>query len=625
MAGTVASATRSLLAALGVTTAVVTGALGWAGWRLADHQRLLDEQRVRDQADSAADIVATGIRGRLAEAGERLSGWVANPSSPLPVIEDAVVVVTRGDRTDVNPPGALPYVPVVPDDGPTEPFAALEGIEVVAAARVVVGYRTLASQRDPSIRAGALLRLGRVQRRLGDLPGALVTYQRLAELGDVRTGDLPAELAGLNGQRATYLALADSQSADAVAERILHGLDAGRWSITRGAGEFYREPFTKPKPVSWRLAHALSEVWHTAGGRLPSQGYRVFADPRDVSSSVVVLWRSNGVVSAALAAPADAFFDVTASAPVAWQLTDAEGSAISGQARRPGRSVARIIGSYPWTLHAWLEPSVTSSATSRRRVLLGMMAAMLVFVWGASYSMARAIRREAAVTQLRSDFLAAVSHEFRSPLTAVRQMAEMLDANRVSSEDRRHQYYAMLASEAARLQRLVETLLDFGRMEAGAERFRFAEVDTAVLVREVVDEMEPHARELGKAIRIDGSDDGMHVRADHGALAVALRNLIDNAIKYSPGEPTVWVRWRRDRDRAAISIIDHGVGIPRSEHRRIFGKFVRGRDAIDANIAGTGVGLAIVQQIVNAHGGEIRIESEPGRGSTFTLLLPVLG
>ena len=99
--------------------------------------------------------------------------------------------------------------------------------------------------------------------------------------------------------------------------------------------------------------------------------------------------------------------------------------------------------------------------------------------------MARAIRREAAVARLQSDFVAAVSHEFRSPLTTVRQMAEMLELERVPTEERRHKsYYRVLAGEAARLQRLVETLLNFGRMEAGAERYRFADLDAAALVRE---------------------------------------------------------------------------------------------------------------------------------------------
>jgi signal transduction histidine kinase len=139
----------------------------------------------------------------------------------------------------------------------------------------------------------------------------------------------------------------------------------------------------------------------------------------------------------------------------------------------------------------------------------------------------------------------------------------------------------------------------------------------------VVTEIAPRARESGKTIEIDGPD-AMRVRADQDALSMALRNLIDNAIKYSPGQPTVWVRWRQDDARAAICVVDRGVGIPRSEHRTVFDRFARGRAAIEANIKGTGVGLSMVQQIVTAHGGEIRVESEPGRGSTFTLLLPAV-
>jgi signal transduction histidine kinase len=197
----------------------------------------------------------------------------------------------------------------------------------------------------------------------------------------------------------------------------------------------------------------------------------------------------------------------------------------------------------------------------------------------------------------------------------------MLLGNRVMSDERRQTYYTTLAAEAARLQRLIETLLDFGRVEAG--QYRFNELDAAALVRDVVDDIAPQARQSGTAIALDGTDDAIVIRADYRALAVALRNVIDNAIKYSPGQPTVRVQCRIDRDRAAIRVIDRGVGIPRSEQHAIFGKFVRGRTAIDANITGTGVGLAIVHQIVTAHGGEIVVQSEPGAGSTFTLLLPV--
>ena len=118
------------------------------------------------------------------------------------------------------------------------------------------------------------------------------------------------------------------------------------------------------------------------------------------------------------------------------------------------------------------------------------MFAVLVLLSGATYMMARAIRREAHVARLQSDFVAAVSHEFRSPLTTIRQMAEMLEMGRLQDESRRRQYYRMLAAEAGRLQRLVETLLNFGRMEAGVERYRLVEADAVRVVRTVVSELE---------------------------------------------------------------------------------------------------------------------------------------
>ena len=613
---------RSLLAALISTTVVVTAALLWAGWRLLDQQQAIDEQTARGQADSAADAVAAGIRGKLAEAGERLSGWVSDPSAAVPLIDGAVVVAVRGRGIEVGPAGGLPFIPIdVQWRRHTELFQSLEATEFGGKPdEARMGYLALVNHRDVMVRAGALLRLGRAQRKVRDLDGALVTYRRLAELGGTLTDDLPAELAGLIGQHTTHLALADAPRAGAVAEQIRRGLDAGRWVIGRGTAELYRERFPEPRPRSWALANALSDVWRETNGRLTSRGQRVFADAPP-NPGVLVMWRANGAAIAALAAPIDRFFELPTPASTMWQLVDPEGRVIRGPSTSATPSVARIIGNseYPWTLHTWVE---SRAAVQRGRAIpFAMMAAMIACVWAAAYFMARAIRREAAAARLQTDFVAAVSHEFRSPLTAVRQMAEMLDSDRVTSDQRRHQYYKTLSAEAARLQGLVETLLDFGRAEAGG-RYRFADLDAAALVREVVDDIAPQARQSGKAIEIEGADNAIRIRADHSALAIALRNLIDNAIKYSPGERTVRVGCHRDRDRAAICVIDNGVGIPPSEQQAVFGKFVRGRSAVDANIKGTGVGLAIVQQIVTAHGGEILLQSEPGRGSTFTLLLP---
>jgi hypothetical protein len=166
-----------VLAALIVTTVIVTTALVWAGWRLLDQQQALDEQRARGQADSAADAVAAGIRGKLAEAGERLSGWVSNPPTPVPQIDGAVVAGVRTNGVEVSPAGGLPFVPieVAPGRGSVM-FETLEAAEFGGdPQRARAGYLALAAHHDLGVRAGALLRLARTQRQLRDLDGALIS------------------------------------------------------------------------------------------------------------------------------------------------------------------------------------------------------------------------------------------------------------------------------------------------------------------------------------------------------------------------------------------------------------------------------------------------------------------
>ena len=616
---------QPLLAVLLATTVVVTAALCWAGWRLLDQQRAIDDQRAREQLETRADAIAATVRGKLAEAGERLTVWLAAPDWTAPAVDGAVIVAIGPAEVRVAPEGRLPFVPVVRDSNTSAAvFASIESVEfgVNSAANVAQHYRVLAADRDARIRAGALLRLGRVLRKSGDFKSALTTYEQLAALGANRSDGLPAELAGLEGQRACYRGLGDREGEARIAKRIVSGLDNGRWPLTRGAAELYRGDAEGTRPASWRLAEAVSDVWRDADGRLSARGQRVIATNE---GSVLVLWRSSGDHAALLAAFAQEFLTVS-SPGVAWRLADPEGQLITGAATSPTASVVRIIGNseYPWTLQVAGDSS-PAAARGSRRLFLAMMAAVLLFLWTASYFMARAIRREAAVARLQSDFVAAVSHEFRSPLTTVRQMAEMLEMDRLPNEQRRRQYYTVLAGEAGRLQRLVETLLNFGRMEAGAERFIFADIDAAALVRGVVSDIEPQARHAGTQIELTSAGTGIHVRADENALALALRNLLDNAIKYSPNRSAVSVEVKQEHDRAAISVIDRGTGIPPAEQQVIFQKFVRGRAAIDANVKGTGVGLSMVQHIVRAHGGEIRLDSAVGRGSTFTIALPMAG
>jgi signal transduction histidine kinase len=306
-------------------------------------------------------------------------------------------------------------------------------------------------------------------------------------------------------------------------------------------------------------------------------------------------------------------------------LLDEEGRVVAG--RKPvGDAVVRMAteSQLPWSLYvAGSQGSGGQAMTSRQRLMLLGLGTVVAFLIAGTYFVARAIRHEIAVSRLQSDFVATVSHEFRSPLTAMRQLSEILALGRVSDEERRQKYYDTLVSETRRLQGLVETLLNFGKMEEGARQYRFEEVDAGEVVEGVVAEFALQLAASGRRIELSPPPTRCPIEADAEALALAVRNLLDNALKYSPDQPAVWVGWGCEDGAIAIRVRDCGMGIPAAEQQLIFQKFVRGSAAVAANVKGTGVGLAMVRHIVRAHGGEVRVESAAGEGSTFTILLPV--
>jgi len=235
----------------------------------------------------------------------------------------------------------------------------------------------------------------------------------------------------------------------------------------------------------------------------------------------------------------------------------------------------------------------------------------------------RLIEIDARRAQLQSDFVAAVSHEFRSPLTTLRTITDLLVGNRIPDEARRQQSYVFLDRETTRLQRLVEDLLDFQLMESSRKQYRIETLDAFQLVRSTVAEFRELAVENGFEVEQDLSQTSALVHADEEAFRRALRNLLDNAMKYSPVCRTVWVNGAVVGSQVLISVRDQGMGIDLTEQSAIFQKFVRGDAAKKTSIRGTGIGLAMVQQISQALGGEIRLRSEVSVGSTFTLVLPL--
>jgi signal transduction histidine kinase len=191
-------------------------------------------------------------------------------------------------------------------------------------------------------------------------------------------------------------------------------------------------------------------------------------------------------------------------------------------------------------------------------------------------------------------------------------------------KEKRLTYHLAQERATSRLSRLVESLLDFGRMEAGAHPYRLERLDVGQLVKTVVDEFKKEADLNDLVIECAVPDDGPVVNGDSEALSQALWNLLDNAVKYSGENPVVRVEVEAG-SQVAIRVKDQGFGISSSERKRIIGKFVRGSSAKALGIKGTGIGLAMVKHIIDAHGGKLLIDSELGKGSTFTILLPAGG
>jgi signal transduction histidine kinase len=255
-----------------------------------------------------------------------------------------------------------------------------------------------------------------------------------------------------------------------------------------------------------------------------------------------------------------------------------------------------------------------------KTVLIGFIDVMLLA--GLSLVFAN-VRRELRLSRLKSDFVANVSHELKTPLALIRLFAETLELGRVPNEEKARQYHQIINKESRRLTQLINNILDFSRIEAGRKEYRFVPGDVAVVVREVIDAYRFPIEQQGFALELELAEDLPELEIDPEALSQAILNLLNNAIKYSPEDRRIRVSARREGDRVLVAVADRGIGIPRAEQKKIFEKFYRAESSLVHTTKGSGLGLALVRHIMEAHGGSVEVTSTPGEGSTFTLALPV--
>ncbi len=235
----------------------------------------------------------------------------------------------------------------------------------------------------------------------------------------------------------------------------------------------------------------------------------------------------------------------------------------------------------------------------------------------------RNVYRELGLAKLKSDFVANVSHELRTPLALIRLYAETLEMGRLNSPEKYQEYYRTIRKESERLTGLINNILDFSRIEAGKKEYSFRETDMGELVHNTIDAYRFQIEQNGFTYQENIACDLPPVRVDREAIARSLLNLVNNAIKYSHEEKFVGVNLYRTNGTMRLEVVDHGIGIPRSEQSKIFEKFYRVGNPLVHNTKGSGLGLSLVRHIAQAHGGDVAVESSPGKGSKFTFTLPI--
>lgn len=275
-----------------------------------------------------------------------------------------------------------------------------------------------------------------------------------------------------------------------------------------------------------------------------------------------------------------------------------------------------------WELLAVHRDGSVDAVVARSRARNLLVGTSILAILGAAIVLAMIyIRRTEALARQQLEFVSAMSHELRTPVAVVSAAAENLSRGVVDSRERGREYGAVLERESRRLAQMIEQVLEFARTR-GAHAYARVAVDACDAVRMAVEATSAFAREHGRVVELRLPAGQAIVEADRDALARAVQNLIGNAVKYAGDEPLIVVGVSVESRFVCISVSDRGPGVPAHERARIVEPFFRGARAIDEQIPGTGLGLALVQRIAAAHSGRLTIESREGEGATFTIRLP---
>ena len=543
--------------------------------------------------------------------------------------------------------------------------------------------RTMGEVSDPQVKGELLSAVARVQKKSKLFPDAIKSYETIAQdFSQVRIADgIPLGLAARLELSSLFLETDDPLSSAKTFTELYKGLIQREWRLEKAQYDFFTqrakesidEILSRPSLPSQlqsykstfqilvdeekkqrNITERLLDFQESAAADLQAKISRDSDTPRDSAKRFTLEIGKHSYLVSLLNQPAGkgaenneswglllnaeylkddvlnrALQRQVSSEKTEWIVRGRDGEAILKSESATSGSVTvktNFAGNFPnWFVefHQQEQRLLETFLTSRRGIYFYMfllIAGILIF---GSILTIRTVSHELELAKMKSDFVSTISHEFKSPLTSIRQLAEMLQAGRIPSEERRQKYYDVLLEQSERLSLLTENILNFAQMEEGRKEFEFKKIDIGALLQEIASTIQDRVRHDGFVIQTKIEKSLPLIEVDSAALTQAINNLVDNAIKFSGEAKKVVVSSFMKDQYLVIAVQDFGVGIKKEEIDKVFERFYRGGDELTRMVKGSGLGLTLVKQIAEAHHGSVHVESEPGHGSTFSIKLPL--
>jgi signal transduction histidine kinase len=653
------------LALLAVAVLLPTVSLLWFMIRVIDNERLVVRQKLaalyQDKLTDATARTESLFAARL--AGLDKLKPATNPYALLRrLLSDGQVqgvVVWNEDGSMLYPsssqaPGS--------DLASAKPLAAAWQLEFAGGqyAQAAELYQAFTSDEDPRLAIAALAGRSRCLARLGRLNEAIDECQKAAFPTASNTRDPDLRLAIENarlyllsllaqpGQRQAHAELLQRTAAELAADLFNPNVNPLGWSANRnlfmankildalrGTGSDADRKIAQqlePLAAAEALSIAAAETAEPLAGpfdaffRMELDGKPVYGLRHRVGSATVLVLLTEAGMRSMLAG----YHNTFAGSEAAYRILTATGAWVDGTAQPKGQAFAEapLPGGFPgWKVELYFQGSDVFEKAAHRQIAVYIWtgALVIVLILAAGGFAMRAVGRQIRLNRMKNDFIATVSHELKTPLASMRVLVDTLLEGNVRDDAQAHEYLRLTAKENERLSRMIDNFLTFSRMERNKKAFHLTETAPAAIVHDAVESVKTKLNSHNCRLSIDLPESLPEIHADHDAIVTVLVNLLDNACKYSLENKQTSLKVFADDGFLCFAVSDNGIGIGRRHLRRIFDSFYQVDSSLARKAEGCGLGLSIVKFIVDAHKGNVTVDSKPGKGSTFTVRLPVAG